>query len=416
MASASEPLRVLVVGLNYAPEMIGIAVYTSGTAEGLAAMGHDVRVVAGQPYYPQWRVAAGHPAWRWTRSTENGVQVIRCPHYVPRSPTGIRRLLHHLSFAVSALVPALVVALRYRPDIVFAVAPSIISAPVARMAALATGARSWLHVQDFEVEAALATGLIREGAGARLARWFERGILRSFHRVSSISPKMCERLVDKGVAADKVVEFRNWADVDSIQPLDRPSIYREEWGITTPHVALYSGNIANKQGIETIVEAARLLQHREDLTFVVCGNGPSRARLEAMAEGLTNIQFHDLQPKERLNELLGLATVHLLPQLAGASDLLFPSKLGNMLASGKPVIATADLDSGLAAELRECGTISRPGDAHNLAAAVDRLLDDKMSRDAQGEAGRKMAMERLSRLVVVRQLNCGLAEFAKHMV
>ncbi len=92
----------------------------------------------------------------------------------------------------------------------------------------------------------LATGLLKRGAG--LALWFERTVLKSFHKVSSISPEMCRRLIEKGVPRERVSEFRNWADIDAIRPMTRPSPYREQWGIATEHVALYSGNIANKQG------------------------------------------------------------------------------------------------------------------------------------------------------------------------
>jgi colanic acid biosynthesis glycosyl transferase WcaI len=394
---ASNHLRILILGLNYAPEMVGVAVYTSGMAEALTSMGHKVRVVAGQPYYPQWCVFSGFSRLRWTRSNERGVDVVRCPHYVPAKPTGPRRIIHHVSFSISALFPMLWSAMTYRPDIVIAVAPCIIAAPVARLSAMVSGAKGWLHVQDFELEAAMATGLVREGLAARLAKQFERLVLRSFDRVTSISTKMCERLVDKGVNPGKVAEVRNWAAVDDIQPLGRPSNYRERWNIETPHVALYSGNIANKQGVEVIVEVARVLRDRRDLTFVICGEGPNRARLEEGAHGLTNIRFFDLQPVDDLGELLGLATVHLLPQLASAADLVLPSKLGNMMASGVPIIATAAPGTGLAAEVEGCGLVVAPGDADALASAIEQLLDGGHLREISGRMGLARARSRFSK-------------------
>jgi colanic acid biosynthesis glycosyl transferase WcaI len=369
-------MKILILGLHYAPERVGIGVYSSGMAEALADMGHRVQVIAGQPFYPAWKIMDGYSAWSHTRALENGVDVLRCPHYVPARPSGVKRLLHHLSFALSALVPTLVGAWRDKPDVVFAVAPSLITAPLACLAAAVGGARSWLHVQDFEVEAAMATGLVDTSRRiARLALAFERMVLRGFDRVSSISPQMCRKLIEKGVAAERVVEFRNWADTDAIRPLQGPSPYRAEWNITTPHVALYSGSIGNKQGMEIVVEAARLLVHRTDLTFVVCGEGPNRARLEALATGLGNIRFHDLQPKERLGDLLGLASVHLLPQLADAADLVLPSKLGNMLASGRPVVATAAPGTGLADEVEGCGVVVPPGDAAAFAGGIARTIE-----------------------------------------
>ncbi len=402
-------MKVLVVGLNYAPENIGIAVYTTGMAEALSEGGHHVRVVAGQPYYPAWEIMDGHNAWSWSRRDENGVRVIRVPHYIPADPTGLKRLLHHATFAASALVPALWQGLTFRPDVVIAVAPSLIGAPAARLAGWVAGARNWLHVQDFEVEAAFATGLMKaEGWAARIARAFEAAVIKSFDLVSAISPEMCRRLVLKGVRHERVTEFRNWADIDAIRPMVVASRYRQRWGISSQHVALYSGNIANKQGIELVIEAARRLRDREDLTFVICGQGPNRSRLQAMAAGLDNVQFHDLQPREQLNDLMGLATIHLLPQLAGAADLVLPSKLTNMLASGRPVVATAAPGTGLAREVEGCGAIVEPGNADAFAHAIASLVDDPQAWSAAATTSRNRAEERWSKDMVLAKFGAAV--------
>jgi colanic acid biosynthesis glycosyl transferase WcaI len=390
-------LKILILGINYAPEKVGIAVYSAGMAEALAERGHQVQVIAAQPYYPAWKIMEGFNAFTYRRGAEGGVDVTRVPHYIPSKPSGAKRLLHHASFAAAALFPMLGRAIAWRPDIVLTVAPSLVAAPLASLAAALCGARSWLHIQDFEVEAAFATGLLKDGGkGARLARWFESKVLGGFDVVSTISPQMCRKLAEKGIEDHRIVEFRNWADVDTIQPMTSPSPYRAEWGITTPHVALYSGNIANKQGIEIVVAAAGMLAHRQDLTFVVCGEGPNRANLEQQAAGLSNIQFHDLQPKERLNDLMGLATIHLLPQLAGAADLVLPSKLTNMLASGRPVVATAAPGTGLAQEVDGCGLVTPPGDAAAFAQGIERLAEDAAAHAEMGQAARQRALSRWS--------------------
>jgi len=344
----------------------------------------------------------GHNAWSFSHRNENGVSVVRVPHYIPANPTGRRRFLHHVSFAASALLPTLWNGLVWRPDIVLTIAPSLIGAPVARAAALLAGASSWLHVQDFEVEAAFATKLLdSSGWFAKLARAFESAVMRSFDRVSAISPEMCRRLVLKGVQRERITEFRNWADIDAIHPQHEPSSYRARWGITTEHVALYSGNIANKQGIDVVLDAARLLRDRKDLTFVICGEGPSRERLEALARGLRNVQFHDLQPKECLADLMGLATLHLLPQVAGAADLVLPSKLTNMLASGRPVVATAAAGTGLAHEVDGCGAVVEPGDVPAFANAIANLIEDRDEWQGAATMARVRAEERWAKAVVL---------------
>lgn len=390
-------MNILILGINYAPEMVGIGPYTAGMAEFLAAAGHAVTVVCAKPYYPQWKVDPAFAGGGNRISVENGVRVVRVPTYVPANPDGKRRVAHHASFAARAHLALAAEVRRSRPELVIGIAPSLISMAAARHVARRTRAKLWLHIQDFEVDAAFATGLLNEaGAIAKAARRFE-GWAIAADRVSTISPQMRAKLADKGVAESRITQFRNWADIDSIVPLETPSPYLREWGIDRRHVAIYSGNIANKQGIEIVVDAARQLKGRRDLAFVVCGNGPNLARLKARSADLDNIHFHDLQPRQRLSDLLGMASVHLLPQIAGAADLVLPSKLTNMLASGRPVVATALPGTGLANEVEGCGLVVAPGDVAAFASAITRLLDDDALRTRTGIAARRRAEESWSR-------------------
>lgn len=406
-------MKLLILGLNYAPEPVGIGPYTTGLAEALAARGHDVQVVAGKSYYPQWKAYPGQPEGRSTTS-ENGVTVTRVPHYIPANPTGAKRIAHHLSFARSAYGPALTAA-KARPDLVFTVAPSLLGVPVAAMAARRAGAPLWLHVQDFEVEAAFATGLVKAGGGlAGLARGAENRILGMADLVSSISPQMCAKLGEKGIAGERVYQLRNWSNASFDFAAADASGYRREWGLGDRKVALYSGNIANKQGLEIVIDAARALSHRGDLAFVICGEGPNRARLAERAQGLTNVQFHDLQPAERMADFLSLASVHLLPQIVGAADLVLPSKLTNMLASGRPVVATAAPGTGLFDEVEGCGINTPPGDAAALAAGIERLLDDAPMAAELGVAARRRAAERWSQDAIIDGFEARAARLVAH--
>ncbi|MDE2434810.1 MAG: WcaI family glycosyltransferase [Sphingomonadales bacterium] len=396
--------RLLIVGLNYAPEPVGIGLYTHGLAEALVASGRAVEVIAGQPYYPQWRRYPGFPGG-WRRSVERGISVTRCPHYIPAEPGGLKRVIHLASFALAALPVAIGAALRRKPDrpqVVIAIAPALPGVVSAWIAARLAGARLWVHVQDFEVEAALATGLLpRAGWVARIALRAEGRILRLADRVSTISPQMAKRLVAKGVAAQRVCELRNWADPRFVSDPAGADILRAAWGLTGRTVALYSGNIARKQGIDVLIEAARLLQHRPDIAIVICGEGPNLAELRRQAAGLANVQLHGLQPAERMGALLAMADMHLLPQIAGAADLVLPSKLTNMLASGRPVIATTESGTGLYDEVTGCGVVTPPGDANALAVAMADLADDPARRNALGKAALQRAAERWNMNTIV---------------
>lgn len=399
-------MRLMVVCINYAPEIISTGVYTTGLAEYMAQYEVETDVVTALPYYPAWKTFDGwrRPWWK-SRISENGARITHCPIYVPSNPTGKKRILHYISFAFSALPILLWKALHRRHDVVVLVAPSMISAPGVLAAARLAGASSWLHIQDCEVEAAFATGLLDPKSGlGRKAKGFESWVLRRFDKVSSISGPMLDKLREKAVPEERIVELRNWANLEKVTPMQGPSPLKAELGITTRYVALYSGNLANKQGLGVLPEMARHLSHRDDLTIAICGDGPMRQRLEDMSTELPMIRFFPLQPLERLSDLLGMADVHLLPQIAGAADLVLPSKLTNMLASGRPVIATTEADTALGREVEGVGAIVPPDNPEALAKALEELIAAPQHRAALGLAARERALERWDMNVILSRL------------
>lgn len=405
-------MRLLVLGLNYAPEPVGIGPFTAGLAEGMAARGHQVTVVAGQPYYPQWRPYPEQAAHAEARC-ENGVSVIRVPHYIPETPSLAGRLRHYLTFAQGARAPMRAAA-RASPDLVLTVAPALFAVPVARAAARLAGVPLWVHLQDFEADAMFATGILgRAPLAERAALALERSLLLPADRVSTISPQMCARLLEKGVPADAVFELRNWSTLAEAGSGDG-SAYRREWQLGDRHVALYSGNIARKQGIEIVIDAARCLRHRDDIVFVICGEGPNRAHLADLAADLPNVRLQPLQPAERLADLLALASIHLLPQIAGAADLVLPSKLANMLASGRPVVATATHGTGIHAEVDGCGLATPPGEPEPFAEAIVALIDDPEQRERLGLAAQARAQQRWSKASVIERFERAALQMVGH--
>ncbi|RKF20659.1 colanic acid biosynthesis glycosyltransferase WcaI [Altericroceibacterium spongiae] len=406
-------MKLAFLSLNYAPEQIGIGPYSCMTAEMLAAAGHEVSVICGKPYYPEWRIAESYRPGFYTTRREAGVRVTRCPHYVPARPGGVKRLLHHFTFALSAFCALLYQTARQRPDVILATAPSLIAALGGRVVAGLCGARFWLHVQDFELEAAQAAGVLSKGfPGNRLVGMAESHFFRSADIVSSISPQMCQRLADKGVAQERIVEFPNWAEDDTIRPLSRNTDLRREWSLGDRTVVLYSGNIGRKQGLNIVLEAARDLQHRQDLIFVICGEGPERTELERQAVGLDHCLIKPLQSRERLGELLATADIFILPQLADAADLVLPSKLPNMMAAGRPVIATTEPGTGVYDEIRNVGIATRPGDPVALARAIERLADNPALREDLGYRARWKAISRWARDGILKRFLCDFTRVA----
>ncbi len=402
-------MKILIYGLNYAPELSGAGKYTAEMAQMLAECGHDVRVVCAPPYYPDWKVADGYSMWRYRRDTVHGVRVWRAPLWVPSRQSGVKRMVHLASFALSSL-PLLARQAAWRPGAVMLIAPTMACAPGALALARVTGAKAWLHIQDYEVDAAFDLGLVKSARAARIAYWMERLVLRRFDVVSSISNQMVQRAVVKGVDAAKTEFLPNWVDTRDIFPLGRVSDYRATLGIPERNiVVLYSGNMGAKQGIETLAAAAAAFDGRDDISFVFCGSGAARADLVKRCEGLRNCRFLPLQPASSLNELLNVADIHVLPQRSDAADLVMPSKLTGMFASGRPVIAMARPGTALHEAVVNNGVIVPPEDTGALVDAIAALAADEAQRAAIGAAGRRYAETMLSPLSTLLTLDTRLA-------
>ena len=404
-------MRIVVLSLNFAPELTGIGKYSGEMVDGLIDRGHEVRVVCAPPYYPQWSVHASHAAWRYSvERPRRGLTVYRCPIWVPQRPTGLKRLLHLATFAISC-IPAMLVLALWRPAVVFVVAPAFFCAPVGWLTARIAGAKAWLHMQDLEVDAAFELGFLKGETVRRAVLAAERWMLRGFDKVSTVSKRMLRKLATKGVSLEQAELLANWVDVGLIRPSQSASCMRAALGIRDDQiVCLFSGTINRKQGLDVLIEAARRLKDRPEIVFVVCGNGELRPPLEAAAQDLVNLRFLDLQPVAQLNQLLNMADVHLLPQLRGAAELVMPSKLTGMLASGRPVIAAADPATEIASIVEGRGLVVEPENATAFVDAISDLADDADLRARFGAAGRAYAQRVLDCHVLLDRLDTSLAQ------
>ena len=403
-------MKILVHGINYAPDLIGIAKYTTEMCEYFRQRGHQVVVVTAPPYYPYWEIQRPYRAYVFARELIGQIRVFRCPLYVPKSPRALQRILHHLSFAITSAPLVVMAALRFRPDVVIAIAPSLLGSPGVIAAARLCGAAAWLHIQDFEIDAAFNLHFVSGHFFKRVALRIERMLLRCFDQVSSISTNMARTLERKGVPPSRVIEFRNWVDMDAIFPVEGPTKLRRSLGLPIDAtLVMYSGNMGTKQGLEYLALAAeRLAKSRPDIVFLFCGAGSTKAQLQRLTTILPNVRHAELQPVEALAELLSTTDIHLLPQRPEALDLVLPSKLAGMLASGRPVIAMASAGSQIATELDGIGMIVPPGDVDALVAAIIQLVDDSDLRRQLGAKGCEVARSRWDRGAVLPQIDVKL--------
>ncbi len=390
-------MRILLHGINYSPELTGIGKYTGEMAEWLASRGHEVRVVTAPPYYPAWRVRADYSAWKYV--VEDGaIKVYRCPLYVPEQPSAFSRLLHLFSFTVTSL-PVMLQQVAWSPDIALTVEPSFFCTFATLVTCYLTNAVSWLHVQDFEIDAAFDMGFLHDsGPMPKYVYQLESAIMRQFDRVSTVSPKMIAQLRQKQVDYDRAILFPNWVDIAVVHPMDRVSTLRTRLGLTAGKIVLmYSGNMGMKQGLEVLPVLAQWFATDTRVHFIFCGDGALRPRMEQSVAGLVNVTMLPLQPASALNDLLNAADIHLLPQRADAADLVMPSKLTGMLASGRPVIATAAKGTQVATVIEGCGIAVEPGDMAGLIDAVSTLVDSAGMRREMGANARLHAVEHLGK-------------------
>ena len=395
-------MRILILGLNFSPELTGIGKYTGEMAQYLAERNHSVQVITAPPYYPYWHVQAPYHAWHYQRETWNDIEVYRCPLWVPRKPSGLTRLLHLFSFLATSF-PVVLGQGKWKPEIILTIAPSLFSAFPALTLSKMSGAKTWLHIQDFELDAALGLGLLQGGKRAtEVARKMETNLLQRFDRVSTISNRMLERLWQKGVVKERTSLFPNWVDTDLIYPLRQPSRLRKEWEIGDEQVVvLYSGNLGRKQGLEILITVARSLVDAPEILFILCGDGAMREQLLEESRGLPNIRFFPLQASPLLNELLNLADIHILPQSSDAADLVMPSKLSGMLASGKAVVATALKESELGMIVNKVGSLVPPEQPESLSGVLRVLAVDIERRRALGTSGREWVVKHWSKTLLL---------------
>jgi colanic acid biosynthesis glycosyl transferase WcaI len=391
-------VRVLIYSINFFPELVGIGKYTGEMATWFAEQGDEVRVITAPPYYPDWQVQAPyHSFWYRNESLAKNLSVLRCPLWVPPKPSGLTRILHLFGFAFGSFFPMLWQVM-WKPDKIIVIEPPFFCAPISWLSARLSGAKACLHVQDFEVDAAFDLGLLKSKWLQRLVLFLESTMMRRFDKVFTISPKMLEKLEQKKIPQKNCDLFPNWVDTQTIYPLENKSLFRKFWKITDKQIVLlYSGNIGAKQGLETIIEVARQLQGESRFIFVICGQGAFYPQLREQAENIKNIQWHELQPLEKLNDLLNLADIHLLPQRADAADLVMPSKLTGMLASGKPIIATALPGTQVADVVIETGLIVPPDNPSALLQAIRELADNPEMRRNLGKKSRNYAIKYLDK-------------------
>jgi glycosyltransferase involved in cell wall biosynthesis len=386
-SKAQEVATVLIVGINYRPEMTAIAPYTTALAEHLASGGHGVTVVTGFPHYPAWR---HEPGERRVRHTEwlGGVRVVRRRHYVPGTQSALRRAMYEGTFFAHGLLSR-----PERPDAVIGVVPSLSGGMLARVFAARARAPYALILQDLMAPAARQSGISGGGRVARITAALEGWAMARARTVAIASESFRPYLRDQGVPDARIMAFPNWTHVGTAS-VDREAIRRRfDWPAETS-VVLHAGNMGLKQGLEQVVAAARRADERgNSILFVLMGDGSQRAAIEALGAGTERLRFLPFQPEEELPNILQAADVLLVSERSSVIDMSLPSKLTSYFAAGRPIVAAVPAAGATAREVLRAGAgvVVPVGDADELIGAVAHLRADNARSEALGQAGRAYA-------------------------
>lgn len=377
-------MRILIYGINYYPELTGIGKYTGEMGAWLAQNGHTVEVITALPYYPEWAIHSSYARKGWLTETIEGATVHRAPLYVPKSVSSVKRILHEFSF-VAASLPYWVRALfGKRNDVVICVVPAFHLGFMALLYSKLRGVPFVYHIQDLQVDMAKELGMLKNPTFLAILTRAERFILDRCTLIATISEGMIQKLVSKGIPVGKCRLFPNWVDRSFIRPLPVSKSLRAQFGLReTDRVILYSGSLGEKQGLDIILTVAERLRHRRDVHFLIVGSGGAEAKLKQIAASrqLTQVQFHPLQPYEKLSALLATADIHLVLQRQSASDLVLPSKLTGILSAGGFSLITAVPGTSLydLVEQHGVGLTLEPESADALQAGIERALSMDLS-------------------------------------
>ncbi len=388
-------MRILIYSYNYHPEPIGIAPLMTELAEGLVKRGHQVRVVTAMPNYPQRQIYEDYRGKWYLNESKNGVQIQRSYVWIRPQPNLLDRILLEASFVVNSFIPAL---FGWRPDVILFTSPSL---PACLPAALLGWLRDCpvvLNLQDILPEAAIHVGLIRNKFMIRAFAALEKFAYHTATKISVIADGFVENLLSKGVPASKIIQIPNWVDINFIRPLPKEdNAFRTAHQLNGKFVALYSGNIALTQGLETVIKAAVLCREYPDITFVIVGEPKGLQRLQQKCTelGADNVLLLPFQPRERLPEMLAAADVGLVLQKQNVVSFNMPSKIQVLLASGRAILASVPPNGTAAKALRQSGggVIVPPEDPKSLAAAVLDLYQNPAKTETLGYKSRKYAKE-----------------------
>lgn len=383
-------MKILLLSQFFEPEP-----FNKGVSFGneLQRYGYEVTALTGFPNYPGGRVYPGYQM-RWRqREVMQGIPVTRVALYPSHDRSAVRRIVNYLSFALSSLIAIFCLP---RPDLVFLYTPPPTAALAAMALRLIRGVPFVVNDNDLWPDTLHATGMIRSKTVLKLIQLWVDTIYRRAANIIVLSEGYRQRLIDRGIAAEKISVIPNWSIEDVTHGVVRkPRIAGESFEI------LFAGNIGPAQNLDIVLDAAHiLLTQAPDICLVIAGGGLEQPRLaeRAEAEGLTNLRFLGRIPPPEMPDVFNQADavlVHLRDE--PLFECTVPSKIPAYLRAGKPILMGVRGDAAVMIRDANAGIAFEPDNGVALAEAAIRMRDLSTEQfSAMGEAGEAYYRDRLS--------------------
>ncbi len=397
-------MNILFMAQCYAPEDVSAAVLITELATDLVERGHRVTVVTGAPNYPYGRVFEGYRNKLHAVEILDGVRVVRTWSFISPSKKLWPRLFHYGTYSASSFYGGLFAG---RPDVIVSYSPPL---PLGLSAwALSRIFRvPWaLQIEDLYPDAAIAAGVMTNRLVISFFLGMEKFLYQRAQRISVISKSFYQTLLTKGIPGSRIEIIPVWADPNEVRPMEKQNAFRRAHGLDDKFVVMYAGNIGLTSSLEDVLHAAEILRAQKDIQFVIVGEGVRKEALvaEMQSRQLTNVLFLPFQPRERFPEMLAAADLSLVTLNAGAAHSSMPSKIFNVMASARPILAVTPPGSEIQQIVAEaaCGWNVPPRSPEKLAEAVIQL---KLQDDAliqMGKNGRVCLEKKFSRAYCIEK-------------
>lgn len=373
----------------YYPELTSTGFFITGIAEKLAER-RRVEVLCGQPTYSMR--GTRHPR----SEIRNGVGIWRALSTTFDKDRLVGRAINTLTLTTSLFLHALR-RMRKGDQLLVVTNPPVL--PFAMVfAAKLRRVESVVLIHDLYPDVLVATGMAAEDswlvrAYSRMAHW----LYRAADRIVVLGRDARELVVSRyDEASQKTSVIPNWSDTSRIQPRpNKGDAVRRVMGLDGKFVVQHLGNMGRTHGIESMADAAERLRQNPNIHFMVVGAGFQKERLlKRIADtGLTNISVVPPCSDDELEAYLNACDIALISFRGGMAGVSVPSRMYNVMAAGKPILAVADAESEIALVVSEeaIGVVVPPDDSRQLAAAILESADNPSRLDDFGRRARRVA-------------------------